>query len=253
MAVTDERLRIARDLHDLLGHSLSTISLKAQLARRLAAADPVVSAEIADIESVAGHALTEVRDAVTGYRQTSLAAELHAARSTLSAAGIDPTVQLDVLGLPARTDALLGWVLREAVTNIVRHSRARTASVRLSRHHDTVILRVADDGPGPEQGATTLTVPAVTPGNGLTGLAERIEAAGGVLDAGPGREGGFLLSAALPLAGFAGPAASAPVTAAVDPAGGATRAAGAPEGRPAAEGAAPGQNGSVPARGARTS
>jgi two-component system, NarL family, sensor histidine kinase DesK len=234
MAVTEERLRIARDLHDLLGHSLSTISLKAQLGRRLAAADPVVAAEIADIESVAGHALTEVREAVTGYRQTSLAAELDSSRAALAAAGIEVSVELEVLGLPAPIDALLGWVLREAVTNVVRHSRARACTVRLSRHLDTVLLRVRDEGPGPGRRASAGG--AVVPGNGLTGLGERVQAAGGLLDAGPRPGGGFLLAVTLPLVvtlplgadvgrpavSATGPAVSWQVTRPTSPSGGAS-------------------------------
>jgi len=194
MAVTDERLRIARDLHDLLGHSLSTISLKAQLARRLTARDSEASAEIADIVTVAGHALTEVREAVTGYRRTSLASELDCARAALDAARIEVSVELAALGLPAAEDALLGWVLREGVTNVLRHSRARRCTVQLSRGPDGVQLRVADDGQGPLVGGTA--------GNGLTGLGERLEAAGGRLHFGAaGALGtGFALTATLPLA-----------------------------------------------------
>ncbi len=192
LAVTEERLRFARDLHDLLGHSLSTISLKAQLARRLAAADPLVAAEIADIETITRHALIEVREAVTGYRTTTLADELDTAHTTLGAAGIKTPVQLTGTPLPARADALLAWVLREAVTNTLRHSHARTCTVSLSGHHGVAVLTVADDGVGAGEDPVH--------GNGLTGLGERLTAAGGFLDTGPGPDGGFTLTARVPLA-----------------------------------------------------
>lgn len=192
LAVTEERLRFARDLHDLLGHSLTTISLKAQLARRLAAPDPVVAAEIADIETIAHHALREVREAVTGYRHTSLATELDNTRAALRAAGIHVDLHPRATGLPATVDALLGWVLREATTNIIRHSHAHTARIHLDRHHDTVTLTITDDGTGSM---------STCPGNGLTGLAERLNAARGLLDTTPNPSGGgFQLTATLPLA-----------------------------------------------------
>ncbi|MFG2044044.1 sensor histidine kinase [Dactylosporangium sp. NPDC048998] len=191
LAVTEERLRFARDLHDLLGHSLTTISLKSQLARRLAAADAVVRAEITDIESVAQQALREIREAVTGYRQTTLTDELDNARATLAAAGIDVVVHLAGSGLPPDTDALLGWVLREAVTNVLRHSRARTCRIQLTRVGGTIVLDIRDDGVGTGQSAA---------GNGLTGLSERLAAAGGVLTTESTPGNGFHLTARLPSA-----------------------------------------------------
>ncbi len=191
LAVTEERLRFARDLHDLLGHSLSTISLKSQVARRLAEPESAVAREVGDIESVAQQALAEVREAVTGYRGRSLADELDAARSTLATAGIDVTVLVESASLPAPMDALLGWVVREGTTNMLRHSRARSCEFRLARVDGTVCLAVSDDGVGPAAGTT---------GNGLAGLAERVAGAGGTFDSGaaPGR--GFRLAARLPLA-----------------------------------------------------
>ena len=191
LAVTEERLRFARDLHDLLGHSLSTISLKSQLARRLAAGDPVVSAEIADIETVAQKALVEVREAVTGYRQSTFVDELDTARTTLAAAGIEVSAHLAGTPLPAQADGMLGWVVREAATNILKHSQARTCRIRLTRHHDTAVLDVRDDGVGPGESTDA--------GNGLTGLAERLNAAGGSLHTGAAPGAGFQLTARLPL------------------------------------------------------
>ncbi len=191
-AVTEERLRFARDLHDLLGHSLSTISLKAQLARRLAAGDPSVVAEIADIESVAQQALTEVREAVTGYRLTSFPLELESARTALVAAGISVAVRGETAPTTARTDALLGWVLREAVTNVVRHSEAQACAIALTRRDDALVLDVRNDG-------VVATSTATAPGNGLRGLTERVESAGGLLRAGAEPGGGFRLTATLPV------------------------------------------------------
>lgn len=194
LAVAEERLRFARDLHDLLGHSLTTIALKSQLARRLAEPGSPVALEMSDIESVANQALAEVRDAVTGYRTRSLAEELDAARATLAAAGIDVTMCLDSSPLPAPLDGLLGWVVREGTTNVLRHSRASTCEFRLSRNETTVSLAVDDNGVG--------TPPANgTPGNGLAGLAERLTSAGGHLDSGPAPGHGFHLAARLPLVG----------------------------------------------------
>ncbi len=192
LAVTEERLRFARDLHDLLGHSLSVISLKAQLARRLTG-DPAVAAEIADIEAVTGHALVEVREAVTGYRATSLLDELDTARAALGAAGITMTTDLTGIPLDPRADALFSWVVREAVTNTVRHSKAAACRVALSATRETAVLVISDDGVG-----ASASVPT---GNGLTGLEERVGAAGGRLHAGPDGGPGFRLTASLPLGG----------------------------------------------------
>ncbi|TKA06343.1 sensor histidine kinase [Actinacidiphila oryziradicis] len=191
LAVTEERLRFARDLHDLLGHTLSTISLKSQLARRLAAADPELSAEIADIESVTQQALVEIRQAVTGYRQTSLADELDTARAALAAAGIEVYAHIAGTPLPALADGLLGWVVREAATNVLRHSQAHICRIRLTRQRDIVMLDIRDDGIGLKEGAGA--------GNGLTGLAERLTAAGGTIDTGTAPGKGFGLTVRLPL------------------------------------------------------
>jgi two-component system sensor histidine kinase DesK len=200
LAVTEERLRFARDLHDLLGHSLTTIALKSQVARRLATPDSPVAREIGDIESVAQQALAEVREAVTGYRGRSLADELDAARSTLTAAGIDVTVLLDGTPLPDPLDSLLGWVVREGATNVLRHSDARSVEFRLRRDGTTVSLDVRDDGVGPSRAdGTGGSGSGSGRGNGLTGLAERLAGAGGELDSGPAPERGFHLAARLPL------------------------------------------------------
>jgi two-component system sensor histidine kinase DesK len=190
-AVAEERLRFARDLHDLLGHSLSLIALKSELAGRLAELDPArAREEMADVEAAARRALAEVRDAVSGYRQVSLAQALAEGRSALSAAGITLRSAAPGDPLPGAVDAVLGWVVREATTNVLRHSGARSVTVDLLHGPDDVTLTVTDDGNGASAGS---------PGAGLAGLAERLQAVGGRLTAGPTGSTGFRLTAALPL------------------------------------------------------
>ncbi|MGY1717184.1 sensor histidine kinase [Geodermatophilus sp. SYSU D01106] len=200
-AVAEERLRFARDLHDLLGHSLSLIALKSELAGRLAEADPArARTEMADVEGVARRALAEVRDAVSGYRQVSCAQALAEARSALSGAGIAVRLPARVPTLPGPVDAALGWVVREATTNVLRHSGARAVAVTLTDDGVEAVLTVADDGRGPAEDTE--------PGSGLAGLAERVGKLGGALTGGAGRDGGYELRAVLPLAPV--PAGTAP-------------------------------------------
>jgi two-component system, NarL family, sensor histidine kinase DesK len=191
LAVSEERLRFARDLHDLLGHSLSVVVLKAELAGRLATTAPERAAdEMADVERVAREALREVRDAVAGYRQPSLDQELEGARQTLQSAGVLARFEPVAGPLPATLDATLAWALREGVTNIVRHSRATHAQVLLTREDGQVHLELLDDGAGCD---------GFEPGNGLRGLRERVQAREGSLESGPRAEGGFRLAVTLPL------------------------------------------------------
>ncbi|KUO04121.1 sensor histidine kinase [Streptomyces caeruleatus] len=195
-AVEEERLRFSRDLHDLLGHTLSVIVVKSEAARRLAARDPDAAlAQVVDIESVGRQALTEIREAVTGYRDGSLATDLDRAGSALSAAGVTPRITRSGPPLAPRTEALLGWVVREAVTNVVRHSDATHCEIALSGTPEHAHLTITDDGTG---------TPVTTPregigGTGLRGLAERLAAAGGTLTAGPGSRRGFVVTAELPV------------------------------------------------------
>jgi two-component system sensor histidine kinase DesK len=191
LAVAEERLRFARDLHDLLGHSLSVIVLKAELAGRVGGSDPDRAAgEIRDVERVAREALREVREAVAGYRQLALSHELESARATLAAAGIEARVQSLAGGLPTPVDSALAWALREGVTNVIRHSRAAHADVSVLRSNDHVELELLDDGVGCD---------GCDHGNGLRGLRERVTARDGTLAAGPRPEGGFRLAVSLPL------------------------------------------------------
>ncbi|MEU3464399.1 sensor histidine kinase [Streptomyces sp. NPDC006733] len=209
LAATEERLRLARDLHDLLGHSLSLITLKSELAGRMLPDRPEDAAQqVADIEKVSRQALVDVREAVSGYRRPTLATELAGARTALAAAGI--TAELPVELPPAAaaredgsappalapdTEGALAWALREAITNVIRHSRATRCVVTLDERSDgaagTVVLTVTDNGHGPAGGPGG-------PGNGLSGLEERLLLAGGSLSTGPAAPTGFALSASVP-------------------------------------------------------
>ncbi|MBQ0849405.1 sensor histidine kinase [Streptomyces sp. BH-SS-21] len=204
-AVEKERLRFSRDLHDLLGHTLSVIVVKSEAARRLAHRDlDAALVQVSDIESVGRQALTEIREAVTGYREGSLATDLDRARSALQAAGIEPVVRQSGPPLSAQAEALLGWVVREAVTNAVRHSGARRCSITVDGGSERVRVRVSDDGGGAAvpvsspPGSSPSVLPGVG-GTGLKGLTERLAAAGGLLEAGPGVRGGFVVMAELPV------------------------------------------------------
>ncbi|MFJ6541527.1 sensor histidine kinase [Streptomyces sp. NPDC003656] len=197
LAANEERLRLARDLHDLLGHSLSLITLKSELAGRMLPEQPEKAAQqVADIERVSRQALVDVREAVTGYRRPRLAAELAGTQVALTAAGVvcEVPAEPDLTGVPEEAEAALAWTLREAVTNVVRHSGADRCAVELLRRQTldgpVLELTVQDNGSG---GSATV------PGNGLTGLTERLEKAGGSLEA--GRAGrGFRLVARVPVA-----------------------------------------------------
>lgn len=191
-AVADERLRFSRDLHDLLGHTLSVIVVKGEAIRRLAVKDPeAASRHGADIESLGRTALAEVRDAVAGYRSFHLDDELQRAASSLREAGIEPTI--DVGGRPGPTDELLACAIREAATNIIRHSRATSCAIRadVDSNGERRGIIVTDNGIGSTPGAEVIT------GSGLRGLSERIGSAGGTLTAGPAASGGFSLSVAV--------------------------------------------------------
>jgi two-component system sensor histidine kinase DesK len=197
LAAENERIRIARDLHDLLGHSLTTITVKAGLARRLGAEDPgrAVS-QIAEVEELSRRALADVRAAVSSYREVTLASELARARELLRAAGITPDLPTATDPADPACQELFGWAVREGVTNVIRHSRARSCTVRLSRSG----VEVTDDGAGS----------AAPPGNGLRGLRERAAALGGTVDAGPVHPHGWRLRVQVPMTGPPPPAGGAP-------------------------------------------
>lgn len=198
-AVTEERLRMARDLHDLLGHSLSLITLKSDLAGRLMEKDPsAATQQVHEVERVARQALREVREAVAGYRQRTLRGELDGARQILEAAGIECTIEYDPQSLPPGTDMVLAWVVREGVTNVIRHSRAQHCLIRITSRDGYVRAEISNDG-SPRREIST-----VEWGSGLSGLAERVAKEGGQLKAEtlPISNGtGFRLRVEIPLKG----------------------------------------------------
>ncbi len=190
-AVAAERERIGRDLHDILGHSLTAIAVKAGLARRLMGSDPAAAAtEIGDVEQLAREALKDVRATASGYREVSLTAELGVAAGVLRAAGIRADLPATADDVDPDARETLGYVLREAVTNIVRHSGARTCQVVLRARS----IEIVDDGDGVDRNPTNGT------GSGLQNLADRLGAQGGSCEAGPGPDGGFVIRAGLPAA-----------------------------------------------------
>lgn len=173
LAATAERERIARDLHDLLGHTLSVIALKSELASRLVNRDvPRAAEEIRDVERISREALAEVRAAVTGYRSGGLAAEVIGARLALAAAGVTFTWETEGAEPSAALEPTLALVLREAVTNVVRHANARNCTARLVGHPDRLVLEVKDDGRGGP----------FRERSGLLGMRERVTEAGGSIE-----------------------------------------------------------------------
>ena len=201
LAAEGERSRIARDLHDLLGHSLTTITVKAGLARRLGehGEQERALAEIAEVEVLSRRTLGDVRAAVSAQHEVNLAGEIATAREVLRASGIIAELPPSVAEVDSRHTELFGWIVREGVTNVVRHSRAEHVRITLERS----AIDIVDDGRGSTGG----------PGNGLTGLRERVTAAGGSLHV-DGSAAGFRLRAEIPCAAATG--AAAPVEAALD-------------------------------------
>jgi two-component system sensor histidine kinase DesK len=211
LAAEGERLRIARDLHDLLGHSLTTIAVKAELAQRLAGRDVARSAaEMSEVAGLARQALTDVRTAVAGYREVSLATELANAREVLAAAGISAEIPPAVDGVPPELSELFGWVVREGVTNVVRHSRARLVRINLQPRAIEIVNDGVDDvaaaagrPAGHPNGASGEgTTSTAAPGHGLLGLAERAAVFGARVEADTdaGQAGSFRLRVAVPAA-----------------------------------------------------
>jgi two-component system sensor histidine kinase DesK len=196
LAVARERDRIARDLHDTLGHSLSLIAIKSELAGRLLPRDPErAAAEIADVEHAAREALASVRAAVRGDLRPTLIGELDAARAVLDAAGVEVRIDHDAGPLPTVADGVLAWAVREGVTNVVRHSGARRGEIRTWRTGAEVDLEVRDDGR--HGGAPSSTVSSA--GSGLRGVRERAMSIGGRVEAGPLDGRGYRLFVAVPV------------------------------------------------------
>lgn len=195
LAATAERERIGRDLHDLLGHTLSMVALKSDLAARLVERDPAAARrEIEEVASGARQALGQVRRAVSGIRAAQLAGELASARLLLETDGVEFGYEIGDGGgdsaLPPGVESILALTVREAVTNIQRHARASAAKVSFAVEGKEAVLLVEDDG----RGGT------ITPGNGLAGMRERLEAAHGSLQIASGVHGGTRIEARLPLA-----------------------------------------------------
>ena len=205
LAVAEERLRFARDLHDLLGHSLSAITLKNEVARSLIPTHPDRAVhELADAIGLAREALREVRQAVSGYRRATLAAEIRSACGLLDAAGIVHRVDMaaDVASLPPSLEAVLAWTVREGVTNVVRYSGARHCTMTVLRQADSIALEVTDDGRGaaaPDSHHVSSGISQSRGGTGLRGLAERAAQVGGLMEAVPREPSGFRLRVTVPL------------------------------------------------------
>ena len=172
LAKSAERERIARDLHDVLGHTLSVIAVKSELAAKLVDVDQErAKAELIDIQATARRALAETRETVSGYRVQGLAAELRNARAMLDCAGVVLHAPESVPRLPAQQEASLSLILREAITNIVRHARAQNCHVELETAPEgDLVLQIRDDGCG-------VSSPE---GNGLRGMRERVASLSGV-------------------------------------------------------------------------
>ncbi|MGH3282210.1 MAG: sensor histidine kinase, partial [Trebonia sp.] len=207
LAASEERLRLARDMHDLTGQSLSTITLKSELAARLLGRLPDdpgrdrVRDEIEQVAAVSRQTLRDIREAISGYRRPTLAVEIITARAALASADIAARDDADVTLLSGTFDpdaeAALAWCLREAVTNVVRHSGARNCRISLAGDPGTMSLAVRDDGRGyPPLAAHSR--PSATAGNGLHGMAERLSAVGGSLELRPDACPGFHLVATVP-------------------------------------------------------
>ncbi|MER6671952.1 histidine kinase [Streptomyces sp. NPDC000983] len=226
LAVAEERLRFGRDLHDVMGRNLAVIALKSELAVQLARRErPEAVEQMIEVQRIAQESQREVREVVRGYRETDLGVELAGAKGVLTAAGIDCEVSGPVEGLPAEVQSALGWVVREATTNVLRHGDAERCSVSLRVREGRVVLvvenngvhdGVEDDGvdeesragarprddAGPVRAVRAARLPAGAArqeGSGLAGLRERLLAVDGTLEAGPVEGGVFRLVAEVPL------------------------------------------------------
>jgi two-component system sensor histidine kinase DesK len=201
LATSEERLRLARDMHDLTGQSLSMITLKSELAAKRLSRLPAsperdaIAGELTDIGQVSRQTLHDIREAVSGYRRPTLAIETITARTALEAAGITLDDDPDLITLSGTFDpdaeAVLAWCLREAVTNVIRHSGARSCQLCLIVSPSTMSLRITDDGKGFNGGGGTGN------GSGLRNMSERLSAVGGSLTIEPAGSG-FRLTAAVP-------------------------------------------------------
>jgi two-component system sensor histidine kinase DesK len=197
LGADQERLRIARDLHDLLGHALTTVTMKAELASRLVTRDPQrAAAEMAEVAELARQSLADVRATVSGYREMSLVQELAAAREILQAADIEAELPGATEDVPGDLRELFGWAVREGVTNAVRHSRARRVAVRVGDR----VIEIENDGVMHGGAGSTDAAGHASgrTGQGLMGLRERAALVGGSVEAGRHGSEGFLLRVEVP-------------------------------------------------------
>ena len=190
LAQSAERERIGRDLHDVLGHTMSLIVMKSELASRLFDRDPNAAAvQIREVEKVARDALGQIRETIAGIRLAGLEAELANARLSLLSADIQLHYQLAPIELAPEVETVLALAVREAVTNIIRHSNARQVEIELASNRNNLQLQISDDG----------KKALVTPGHGLTGMRERLELLGGRLEIDTGPYGGVRLNLSCPI------------------------------------------------------
>ncbi|MFB6806482.1 sensor histidine kinase [Streptomyces sp. NPDC056387] len=193
LAVAEERLRFGRDLHDVMGRNLAVIALKSELAVQLARRErPEAVDQMIEVQRIARESQREVRDVVRGYRAADLTVELEGARGVLSAAGMDCRVEVETdRALRPEVQSALGWVVREATTNVLRHGDARSCVIRLTAPAEGALTLVVENDGAPD-------TPAGPPGSGLAGLRERLAVLDGTLEAGPVGDGRFRLRAQLP-------------------------------------------------------
>ncbi|NNN36640.1 sensor histidine kinase [Streptomyces sp. S3(2020)] len=191
LAVAEERLRFGRDLHDVMGRNLAVIALKSELAVQLARRGrPEAEEQMVEVQRIAQESQREVRDVVRGYREADLGVELTGAQGVLEAAGIRCEVSGEAAGLPVDVQSALGWVVREATTNVLRHGDAGRCAVDVRVTRECVVLTVENDG---------VAAPSGPGGSGLAGLRERLAAVDGTLEAGPVGDGVFRVVASVPL------------------------------------------------------
>jgi two-component system sensor histidine kinase DesK len=205
LAVAEERLRFARDLHDLLGYSLSAITLKSELAHRLVLKNPVrAQEEFSEVLEISRQALTDVRAVARGYRELSLENESTTARSVLAAADVEARMEMNYDDLPVQVRTLLATVLREGVTNVLRHSRAERCEISVRQHRDSASIDIVNDGvsvpgiSGPVSDAAGGSSEAIG-GSGIQNLSVRVRKLGGELNARHLPSGRFRLHAQIPL------------------------------------------------------
>ncbi|MFD1676534.1 sensor histidine kinase [Alicyclobacillus fodiniaquatilis] len=197
-AISAERLRFARDLHDLLGHSLSLIALKSDLTSRLLDTAPDhARREIQDIESTAREALREVRQVVLNYRQPTLLEELEGAKEMLAAAGVDCEIEYAGESIPIQINAVLAWAVREAVTNVIRHAKATYCHIGIAYVNDEIRARIVNDGCIP--GSTLTQSPSISGGSGLAGISDRVMAVHGKFHVDRRTDDYFCLDISIPI------------------------------------------------------